>query len=124
MPSNTPSKNEKRLNKAVSVWRSLRPAKKFLGLTVDEFEAELKPCHDCRKDVAKAEAKLTGTVNARNAADADGLALVDRLVAAVKADETEGENSEVLEALGYVIPAKRKSGLHRKSDRNDVSKAA
>ena len=123
MPS-SPKINENRLKKSVSVWRSLRPTKKFLGLTVDEFEEELKPCSAAREAVDEAEAKLTGSINARNEADVTGLTLVDRFVAAVKADETEGENSEVLEALGYVIPSKRKSGLHRKSGGDAQRKAA
>jgi hypothetical protein len=38
---------------------------------------------------------------------------VNRWVNAVKSDQDEGEDSELLEALGYVIKSKRKSGLHR-----------
>lgn len=123
MPS-SPKLNEERLKKSVAVWRSLRPTKKFLSLTVDEFEAELKPSFDAREAVADAEAKVTGAINTRNEADGAGLALVDRFVAAVKADASEGENSEVLEALGYVIPSKRKSGLSRKSSNDALPKAA
>lgn len=124
MPNNTPGKNEVRLEKAVSVWRSLRPTKKFLGLTVDEFEAELKASHDARDAVSEAEARVTAAISARNEADAESLALVARFVAAVKADADEGENSEILDALGFVIPSKRKSGLHRKSSVTVLPKAA
>ena len=38
-----------------------------------------------------------------------------RLVNASKSDETEGEDSELLEAMGYVLKSKRQSGLHRKA---------
>jgi hypothetical protein len=123
MPS-SPKVNEEYLKKVVSVWRSLRPTKKFLGLSVEEFDAELKPCFEARTNVSAAEAKLTGAINSRNEADQAGLALADRFVAAVKADASEGGNSEVLEALGYVIPSKRKSGLHRKSATVALPKAA
>ena len=122
--ANSPKQIEQRLKQAVTVWRSLRPTSKFLGLTVDEFEEELKPCQDAREAVNEAEAKLTGAINTRNEVDQAGLALVDRFVSAVKADATEGENSEVLEALGYVIPSKRKSGLHCKSNMVELPKAA
>ena len=54
----------------------------------------------------------------------ESLALVDRLVAAVKADADEGDNSEILDALGYVIPSKHKSGLHRKGGATELPKAA
>jgi hypothetical protein len=43
---------------------------------------------------------------------------------AVKADADEGENSEILDALGFVIPSKRKSGLHRKGTVTVLPKAA
>ena len=120
----TPRQNEERFKKAVSAWRGLRPTKKFLGLTVDEFEAELKASFDTREAVSEAEARLTGAINDRNEADDHSLVFVDRFVAAVKADAAEGENSEVLEALGYVIPSKRKSGLVRKSSTDSLPKAA
>ena len=122
--SSSPKQNEDRMKNAVSVWRSLHSTKKFPGLSVDEFEAELMPCFDERAAVEDAEAKVTGAINTRNEADEAGLALVDRFVAAVKGDAAEGENSEVLEAPGYVIPSKRKSGLHRKSGVVTLAKAA
>lgn len=105
--ANSPKETEEHLKTTVSVWLSLRPTKKFLGLTVDEFEAELKPALD-----------------ARNEADEKALAVADRFINAVKADATEGANSDVLEAIGYVIPNKRKSGLHRKSNTIALPKAA
>lgn len=122
--ANTPKQNETELKTAVSVWRSLRPTKKFLGLTVDEFEAELKKSHDARTAVSEAEARLSAAIQARNEADVEGLTLVGRLVAAVKADADEGEESEILDALGFVIPSKRKSGLHRKGSVSALPKAA
>ena len=122
--ANTPKQNETELRKTVSVWRSLRPTKKFLGLTVDEFEAGVKGSLDARDAVTEAEARLTAAINARNAADTENLALVDRFVSAVKADADEGENSEILDALGFVIPSKRKSGLHRRSSVAVLPKAA
>ena len=116
-----------RLTNAVNTWRSLRPLKKFLGLTVDEFEAELKPCFDTRDEIADLDKKLTGARNRRDEADVEGLELASRLVNAIKSDATEGEDSELLEAMGYVIKSKRKSGLHRTAEQpsaNPLSKAA
>lgn len=120
----TPGLNEKRLKKAVDGWRSLRPTKKFLGLTADEFEAELKPCFDAREEIVDFENKLTGARNNRDEEDAKGLALVARLVSAIKSDATEGEDSELLEAMGYVIKSKRKSGLRRNGSVEPLPKAA
>ncbi len=122
--ANSPKETEGHLKKTVSVWRSLRPTKKFLGLTVDEFEAELKPAFDARTAVDDAESKLAAAINTRDDADIVGLTLADRFISAVKADATEGVNSELLDAIGYVIPSKRKSGLHRKSNTVVLPKAA
>ena len=111
--SDNPTKNEQELKDAFNSWRSLRPLKKFLGLTVDEFEAELKPCFDTREEVTDLDKKLTGARKRREEADVEGLTLVSRLVNAIKSDENEGEDSELLETMGYVVKSKRKSGLHR-----------
>ena len=112
MPAN-PAFTEKRLNDAVNAWRSLKPQRKFIGLTVDEFEAELKPAFDARAEIADLEAKLTGARNRRAEVDAQALLLVTRLANAIKSDADEGEDSELLEAMGYVPKSKRQSGLHR-----------
>lgn len=77
MPAN-PGNNEKLLKDAIKAWRSLKPVKKFLNLTVDEFEAELKPCFDVRAEIADLENKLTGARNRRNDLDVEDLAFVVR----------------------------------------------
>ena len=104
--ANSPKETEGHLKSTVTAWRSLRPIKKFLGLTVEEFPAELKPALDARDAVNEAEARLTGAISA------------------VKADATDGANNDVLEAIGYVIPSKRKSGLHRKANTIALPEAA
>ena len=111
--NSNPGLAEQRIKDAISAWRNLRPTKKFLGLTVDAFEAELKPCFDLRTEIENLETKLTGLRNSRDTVDATGLSLVDRFVSAIKADESEGEDSQLPEVMGYVIKSKRKSGLHR-----------
>ena len=127
MANNNPAANEQSLRNAIKAWRTLRPTKKFLGKTVDEFEVELKPCFDAREDIEELDSQLTGARNVRDSRDVQGLDLVTRLVNAIKADENEGENSELLEVMGYVIKSKRKSGLHRntpESNSTPIPKAA
>ena len=111
--NSNPGLAEQRIKDAIHAWRNLRPTKKFLGLTVDAFEAELKPCFDLRTEIGNLETKLTGLRNSRDTVDATGLSLVARFVSAIKADESEGEDSQLPEVMGYVIKSKRKSGLHR-----------
>ena len=111
---------------AITSWRSLRPQKKFPGLTVDEFEAELKPCFDSRQDIADFENKLTGARKCREDMDVKGLELAARLVNAIKSDASEGEDGELLEAMDDVIKSKRRSGPHRNggAPATDTTKAA
>lgn len=72
-----------------------------------------EPCFDARAEIVDLEKKVAGARNRRDEVDAKGFELVTRLVNAIKSDVTEGEDSEMLEAMGYVIKSKRQSGLHR-----------
>ena len=115
---NSPQLADQRLRNAINSWRSLRPTKKFLGFTVDDFEAELKSCFKTREDIADLKNRLAATIVTRDEADRTGAQFLLRLAHAVQADADEGEDSELLQALGYVIKSKRKSGLHRGSAAN------
>jgi hypothetical protein len=112
MSADNPGAIGKWFETVVQSWRSLRPQKKFLNLTVEEAEKELKPCHDARGEIGDLDQKLIKARNRRDKLDAEGLKFVTHLVNAIKSDETEGEESALPEAIGYVIPSKRKSGLH------------
>ena len=120
MPNN-PSTCEKCFEDAIKSWRSLRPTKKFLGQTVDEFEAKYKDCFEVRDEINDLEKKLSGARVSRNKLDGEGQDLLGRFVNAIKADENEGEDSELLEAMGYIIKRKRKSGLHRVSPASNTT---
>ena len=120
MPNN-PSTCEKCFEDAIKSWRSLRPTKKFLGQTVDEFEAKYKDCFEIRDEINGLEKKLSGARVSRNKLDGEGEDLLGRFVNAIKADENEGEDSELLEAMGYIIKRKRKSGLHRVSPASNTT---
>ena len=108
-----PGEAEKRIKDAIKAVRSMDAKKKVLNLTPAELEAELKQYLDTREVVSDLEAKLITARNNRDAQDVEGLDLVNRIVNAIKADETEGEDSPLLETMGYIIKSKRQSGLHR-----------
>jgi len=61
---------------------------------------------------------LTQAINQRDAADEVSLAKIQRVVAGVNADPTEGPNSSLIEAFGYTRKSERKSGLGRKGGRD------
>lgn len=109
----TPKENEVKINQSISAWKTLRPAKSFAGMTLDQFTAKVKPALDARVTVAALEDQLSAAINARSDADKASLATIALVVNAVKGDPEEGEDSALYEALGYVRKSERKSGLKR-----------
>ena len=116
-----PGEAEKQIKDAIKAARSMDAKKKVLNLTPAELEAELKQYLETREVVSDLEAKLITARNTRDAQDVEGLDLVNRIVNAIKADETEGEDSPLLETMGYIIKSKRQSGLHRTSPESDTT---
>ena len=96
----------------VRAWETLRPQTQYAGLTLDQFKAAVQPSLDARDAIDDLETQLIAKQDQRDAADLVSLDACKKVVAGVRA--VEGENSEVLEALGYVIANQRKSGLSRK----------
>ena len=98
-----------------SGWKNLRAKKSLAGLTLPQFEARIDPINTSRTAVIELENLLKAAINARDAADKAAFALATRVVNAVKADEAEGEDGELYEAMGYVRKSERKTGLSRKT---------
>ena len=115
MPSkNKPQDSLARINLIESAWKTLRPAKSFAGLTLAEFQAKLQPSLAVRAEIETLDAKLKAAQNRRDDADADSLAIIDRVVKSVIADEAEGDDGELYEAMGYVRKSEARSGLTRR----------
>ena len=49
----------------IESWRSLRPSKKFLSLTVDEFGAKYKGCIKIRDEIKDLDRSVVPTANRR-----------------------------------------------------------
>ncbi len=94
-------------------WSSVSPTKSFFGMTVDQYKEAVKPCYDIRAEIAETQRRLKSLIAKRNDADAAALKLTKNVVHAVKADPTEGENSPLYAAMGYVRANDRSSGLTR-----------
>ena len=94
-------------------WSSLCPGKSFFGMTLEQYKESVKPCYDLRAEIAETQ-KRQKSLNAKcKDADAAALKLTKNIVHAVKADPTEGENSPLYAAMGYVRASDRSSGLKR-----------
>jgi hypothetical protein len=97
----------------IDAWGSVSSTKSFFGTTFDQYKAAVQPIFDLRVAIAEAEKLLTSLNAKRKDADAAALLLSRNIVQAVKADPTEGENSPLYAAMGYVRRSERSSGLTR-----------
>jgi hypothetical protein len=94
-------------------WSSLCPEKSFFGMTLDQYKEATKPCYDLRAEIAETQKRLK-SLNAKcKDADAAAIKLTKNIVHAVKADPTEGEDSPLYAAMGYVRASDRSTGLKR-----------
>jgi uncharacterized small protein (DUF1192 family) len=116
-----PKENYEKIQKVLTAWRNLRPAKSFSGLTVDEFAKRVAPSDITRETIARLENELTAAQNQRDEADATGVTIAQAVINAVKGDLQEGEDGELYEAMGYVRKSERKSGLHRSAKANGTA---
>src|SRR5688572_1900320 len=110
-----------RIAKVLDAWSSLRPAKSFAGLTLDEFKAALKVSLDAREAVTAAETSYTAAIVKRDNADTAVRQVLTRVVAAVVADQAEGDNGELYKAMGYTRRDERNSGLTRRAREKEVT---
>ena len=109
----TPKSNEEKIRNAIHVWDTLCPDKSFGSMSNTQFKNAVKASLDLRDEITELETQLVAKQDQRDAADETSLQAIKRFVAGIKADPDEGENSELLQALGYVRPSDRQSGLHR-----------
>lgn len=109
----SPKANLDRINTTNTAWETHRAAKSFADMTLEQFRAKIAPSLTARATIARLESELTAAISQREIADAASLDVIDAVVKAVVADQTEGEDGEFYEALGYVRESERKSGLHR-----------
>lgn len=112
---NTPSSIQEKISQMVEAWGDLAPDKTFGGMSLEAFQARVKPSTDARATLSAAINAKIDAQTARDASDAESLLAIRQAVNGIKADPTEGENSALYEACGYVPLSKRKSGLTRKA---------
>ena len=102
-----------RIQTVLNAWQTLRPAKSFAAMSLEQFKEKVKPSFDTRTAITAFESQLLAAKDQREQADRVSLAAVQLVVHAIKGDPDEGENGEVYGALGYIRKSERRSGLHR-----------
>ena len=104
-----------KLNKLATAWQDLAADKSFAGMTLAEYNTNVKPSLDARDAVQTAEAQMMDALNRRQTADVESLGITLLVVNSIKGDPSLGEDSSLYEAAGYVRKSERKSGLSRKA---------
>jgi hypothetical protein len=109
-----PKEIEERLRKASTSWETMAPTKSFGGLTLDQFKTQTAPSFTSRETIANLEQQMTQAINDRGTADETSLGLLQRVIAGILADPTEGPDSSLIEGVGRTRQSERKTGLTRK----------
>ena len=109
-----PKGNLEKLVRIRNAWKTLKPEKSYAGISLPEFETYVEACQATRLAVQVAENRLSDAQTERDAKDFNALAKVQLIKNGVLADPTDGVNSSLYEAMGYVRQEDKKSGLTRK----------
>ena len=108
-----PKSVETRIQGFEKAWETLRPAKSFGGVSLAQFKTLVLPSAVARQEILKLENQQLRELNNRVLADKASQALMKRMVNAIKADEDEGEDSDLYEAVGYIRLSERRTGKRR-----------
>jgi hypothetical protein len=114
MPKQSPKKVAAKLQKVVDAWGTLRPAKTFAGMTLDQFKTTVQPSLASRDQLVTLRSQATDSLVQRHQSDSTSLDAAQLVVNAVKGDPAEGEDGSLYAAMGYVTKSQRRSGLTRK----------
>ena len=110
----TPKTAEEKMDTMLNAWKTLAAGKTFAGMTLADFETLVGNSKQPRARLAELADEMTREQARRDANDALFLEKAAMVVAGVVADSTEGANSALYQAMGYVRKDDKKSGLTRK----------
>lgn len=112
--SYSPKSIEEKMLKVLNAWKTLAPGKEFAGLKLADFEAQVNKSLEPRARLNELTDQTMQQMAIRDNEDYATMEKILQIVAGIVADPTEGANSALYEACGYVRKDMRKSGLTRK----------
>lgn len=104
-----------RMEQMVNAWKTLAPTKQFGGMTAEQFEEFAKPVRAAVALIEDLDDQKTQALNNRDTALELFFEKAQLYINGVLADPSEGKDSSLYEASGYVRQSERKSGLTTKS---------
>jgi hypothetical protein len=113
------NETEDKAKQMVTGWKSLRPKKKFAGMTVEEFEALVQGGTEADGEVTSLETQLGTARGTRDAAWTTVNQKCQMVISSVKGDPEEGPDGDLVQAMGYKKTSEKKPGGPRKKI-NDV----
>ena len=99
----------------IDAWGDLAADKTFAGMTLEEFKTRVKPSIDARLSLKTLKDTQVNALTERSVSDEESVKALLLVVNAIKGDPTQGEDSALYKACGYVRKSERKSGLSRKT---------
>ena len=109
-----PKRIARKLQELIAAWETLRPAKSFAGMTLEQFKARVGPSLTMREQITALRDQTTHSRTERRQHDEASNGLASLVVNAIKGDPEEGEDGPLYAALGYVPKSARRSGLTRR----------
>ena len=124
MSRKTPAGYLVTLETIISAWERVRPGKSFGGMTLKQFKAAVQPSFDKRAAIAEARALLRTLIRGRDADDRRAWKLARQVVNSVLGTASEGEDSPLYVAMGYVPWSVRHAKGSRKRKVNGSTRRA
>jgi hypothetical protein len=86
----------------ISAWRDRCPGKAFFRMSLGDFSTIVAPSGAARERVANLKAQLRDAIRQCEEADRITRRAIVRVVNGVKGDPDEGEDGDLLSAMGYM----------------------
>ncbi len=118
----TPSGVEEKYIRFLNALKTLAPDKTFGGITVDQFETQIGKSSAARDNIQTHDNERKQEEANRDREDAVTLKYCNVIKHGVLADPEFGDDSALLEALGYTRRSDRKSGLTRRRNAAETVK--
>ncbi|MDQ6789002.1 MAG: hypothetical protein M3033_19535 [Acidobacteriota bacterium] len=110
----SPKDVEEKMLTILNAWKTLAPDKTFGGMTAAQFETQVNKSRAPRTRLGELDDEIKQQQAIRESEDETTMGKVQLVVAGVLADPTEGADSALYEAMGYIRKSDRQSGLTRK----------
>lgn len=114
MPRISPAAQLERILQAIRAWKLHAPDHTFWGMTLADFQAKAKPSLDADATIMRLRGELRVALAERRVSHGRMLRLVNRVARAVRGNADFGEDSLLLQDLGYTRETVLLSKLRRK----------